>query len=110
MIEIRCDVHTHTLFSRHAYSTIEENVRAAGAQGMELLGSTDHLGSMLAAHTDFTGADSLENYQFFVNQRVWPRTWHGVELRRGAEIDIVDLEGICPIQGAADFRLDLRPL
>ena len=24
--------------------------------------------------------------------------------------DIVDLEGICPIQGAADFRLDLRPL
>lgn len=24
--------------------------------------------------------------------------------------DIVELEGICPIQGAADFRLDLRPL
>lgn len=24
--------------------------------------------------------------------------------------DIVDLEAICPIQGAADFRLDLRPL
>ena len=23
--------------------------------------------------------------------------------------DIVDLEAICPIQGAADFRLDLRP-
>ena len=24
--------------------------------------------------------------------------------------DIVDLEAICPVQGAADFRLDLRPL
>lgn len=24
--------------------------------------------------------------------------------------DVVDLEAICPIQGAADFRLDLRPL
>lgn len=24
--------------------------------------------------------------------------------------DIFDLEAICPIQGAADFRLDLRPL
>ena len=93
MIDIRCDTHTHTIFSRHAYSTIEENVRAAAETGMELLGSTDHLGSMLAAHTDFTGADSLEDYQFFVNQRVWPRAWHGVELRRGAEIDIVDLEG-----------------
>ena len=31
------DVHTHTLFSRHAYSTIQENVTAAKAQGLELL-------------------------------------------------------------------------
>ena len=29
MVRISCDVHTHTLASRHAYSTIEENVRAA---------------------------------------------------------------------------------
>ena len=41
------DVHTHTLFSRHAYSTIQENVTAAKAQGLELLGSTDHFSSML---------------------------------------------------------------
>ena len=40
MIRISCDVHTHTLASRHAYSTIEENVRAAADQNFELLGST----------------------------------------------------------------------
>ena len=32
------DVHTHTLYSRHAYSTIEENVRAAAEAGLEILG------------------------------------------------------------------------
>ena len=29
-LRIACDVHTHTLFSRHAYSTIEENVHVTG--------------------------------------------------------------------------------
>ena len=29
LLENRCDVHTHTVASRHAYSTVEENVRAA---------------------------------------------------------------------------------
>lgn len=87
MLNLRCDVHTHTLFSRHAYSTIEENVRAAAHAGLELLGSADHFGRML-----FTDPD-LRNYQFFINQKVWPRTWHGVTLLRGVEADIVDLEG-----------------
>ena len=34
-------------------------------------------------------------------------------LRKGLTVHrraVVDLEAICPIQGAADFRLDLRPL
>ena len=48
MIRISCDVHTHTLASRHAYSTIEENVRAAADQNFELLGSPDHGSRMLS--------------------------------------------------------------
>ena len=87
MLRPLCDVHTHTLFSRHAYSTLEENVRAAAEAGLELLGSTDHFSSML-----FTEQD-LRDFQFFINQKVWPRTWHGVTLLRGAEADIVDLDG-----------------
>ena len=29
MLQNRCDIHTHTIFSRHAYSTVRENVLAA---------------------------------------------------------------------------------
>ena len=90
---LRCDVHTHTLFSRHSYSTLEENVRAAAEAGLELLGSTDHFSAMLEPGCAFDGADELANYQFYINQRVWPRLWHGVILLRGAEADIVDLDG-----------------
>lgn len=84
---LACDAHTHTLFSRHAYSTIEENVRAAAAAGLELLGSTDHFSRMLFPD------DDLRNFQFFLNQACWPRRWHGVLVLRGCEADIVDLEG-----------------
>lgn len=82
-----CDVHTHTLFSRHAYSTIEECVRAAAAQGVRLLGSTDHFGNMLFENPSFL------DFQYFINRDLWPREWMGVTLLRGLEADIVDLEG-----------------
>ena len=34
MIKIKTDTHTHTLASGHAYSTIEENLRAGKEQGL----------------------------------------------------------------------------
>ena len=40
MLTIKCDLHTHTLYSAHAYSTIEENVREAGELGLELIAMT----------------------------------------------------------------------
>lgn len=86
-LAFKCDTHTHTLYSRHAYSTIEENVRQAAERGLELLGSTDHFSDML-----FTERD-VRNCQYFNNYRVWPRTWHGVRLLHGAEADIVNLHG-----------------
>lgn len=84
---IATDIHTHTLFSRHAYSTIAENVAAARAAGLTLLGSADHFSSMLFPEQD------IRNFQFFYNQGVWPREWDGVTLLRGAEADIVSLSG-----------------
>lgn len=87
MLTIKCDTHTHTLFSRHAYSTIEENVRAAAERGMELLASTDHFSRMLFPEQDF------RNFQYLTNLTSWPRVWHGVTLLRGVEADIIDLEG-----------------
>lgn len=87
MLAITCDVHTHTIFSRHAYSTVEENVRAAAERGFELLGVTDHYSSMLYDEQTF------RNFANFINVSVWPREWHGVRLLRGCEADIVDLDG-----------------
>jgi putative hydrolase len=87
-----CDVHTHTLESRHAYSTIGECVAAAKAAGLELLGSTDHYSSML--YPDPADVQQfLRYYQYFINFEVWPRVWDGVRVMRGVEADIVDLDG-----------------
>lgn len=84
---IQGDVHTHTLFSRHAYSTIEENVRAAADAGLELLGSADHFSGMLFCE------QHLRNFQYFINMGIWPRVWHGVTVLRGCEVDIVGVRG-----------------
>ena len=40
--DIKGDLHTHTIFSKHAYSTIEENIRAALNRDMKFLAITDH--------------------------------------------------------------------
>jgi len=86
-LRVACDTHTHTIYSRHAYSTIEECVRAASERGLELLGSTDHYSAMLSTTLD------VRDFQFYINRVCWPREWHGVRLLRGCEADIVDLEG-----------------
>ncbi|MDY2777238.1 MAG: phosphatase [Collinsella sp.] len=85
--QMRCDAHTHTLFSRHAYSTITENADRARAVGLELLGSADHFSAMLFPEAH------IRNYQFFLNTTVWPRVWDGLVLLRGAEVDIVSIDG-----------------
>ena len=46
-MQLQCDVHTHTIYSRHAYATILENVTAAKEAGLSPLGSTDHFSSIL---------------------------------------------------------------
>ncbi|MBM6774680.1 phosphatase [Olsenella profusa] len=92
MLQNRCDVHTHTLYSRHAYSTLRENVLAAHEAGLELLGVTDHFSDMLFPNTDLHHAD-LRDYQHFINMGIWPRTWEGVRLLHGAEADIRTLDG-----------------
>lgn len=36
------DVHTHTIASGHAYSTLQEMAKAAKDKGLEILGITEH--------------------------------------------------------------------
>lgn len=89
MYDIKCDTHTHTLFSRHAYSTIQENVKEASDMGLELLVSTDHFSDML-----WSDPENAKNYQYlFTSPMTWPREWMGVTLLSGCEADIVGLDG-----------------
>lgn len=87
MLTNLCDTHTHTLYSRHSYSTIRENVLEAASVGLELLASTDHYSCMLYPE------QRPRNFQFFFNYGAWPDEWEGVRLLHGCEADIVDLDG-----------------
>ena len=77
---LSCDIHTHTMFSAHAYSTIEENIYWAAERGLQVLGSADHLSSMVTPCPN-----DLRSFQFFINQDIWPRIWSGVLVLRGAD-------------------------
>ncbi|WP_102338212.1 PHP domain-containing protein [Collinsella provencensis] len=85
--QILSDVHTHTLFSRHAYSTLAEDVAAAQKLGLELLGISDHF-SIMSYRDQF-----LYNFQYLYNMGCWPRDWDGVTVLRGCEADILDYDG-----------------
>lgn len=91
MLKVACDTHTHTLHSRHAYSTIAENVAAARAAGLDLLASTDHFSAMLWPLQPANQV--IKDYQFFLNYHAWPAEWDGVRVLHGCEADIVDLDG-----------------
>lgn len=40
--DILADLHTHTIFSQHAYSTLKENVNVAKNRGLKYIAITDH--------------------------------------------------------------------
>lgn len=86
MYQIKTDTHVHSIFTNHAYSTIEENARYAFDTGIECIAITDHFGPMFIQ--DVQGAI----FQM-VNRVVLPSEIHGVRVLKGMEIDIVDHKG-----------------
>lgn len=85
---IKCDTHTHTSFTRHAYSTLEENIRAAKKRNMELIGTTDHFSSML-----FSDYEDIKSWQYIITMPVLPEEIDGIRHLRAAEVDIESLDG-----------------
>ncbi|MBP1538218.1 MAG: phosphatase [Ruminococcus sp.] len=77
------DMHTHTLASTHAYSTITENCRSAAERGIKVVAMTDHWGEM---------PDSPHIWHF-ENLRVLPRHICGVTVLRGVETNIKNDDG-----------------
>lgn len=77
------DMHTHTVASTHAYSTITENAAWCARNGIKYLGMTDHGTAM---------QDSPDTWHF-ENLRILPDFLEGVRVLRGIEADILDTNG-----------------
>lgn len=82
-MKIELDVHTHTIASGHAFSTLQEMVKVAADKGLKVLGITEHS----------PGIPGTCNPIYFRNLHVVPRRMYGIELLLGAEINILDGEG-----------------
>lgn len=92
------DVHTHTVMSGHAYSTIQEMVQAAAMKGLKVLGITDHGPAMPdACHP-----------MYFHNFGIIPREMYGVKLLMGAELNILNYKGELDLVEEDIDKLDIR--
>ena len=90
------DLHTHTIASGHAYSTIKEMTQAAAEKGIKLLGITEHAMAMPGTCHVF----------YFQNMKVIPREQFGVELMFGSELNVVDYDGNVDMDEHTMKRLD----
>ena len=82
-MNLQFDVHTHTVVSGHAYSTLQENIQVAKDKGLKYLGTSEHAPAMPGAPHIF----------YFQNMRVIPREINGVKILRGVEANIIDYNG-----------------
>lgn len=97
-MNIELDVHTHTIASGHAFSTLQEMVKAASEKGLKLYGITEHS----------PGIPGTCDPIYFRNLHVVPRRMYGVDLLLGAEINILDTEGHIDMDEVMLRILDIR--
>jgi len=97
-IKTELDVHTHTIASGHAFSTLQEMAKAASDKGLKLLGITEHSSGIPGS------CDPI----YFRNLHVVPRQMYGIELLLGAEINILDTAGHLDMDEFYLQKLDLR--
>jgi len=81
-MRLLADLHTHTVASGHAFSTVTELATAAAAKGLELIAITDH-GPAVPG-----GAHAW----FFWNSKAIPGTLSGVRILKGCEANVADTE------------------
>lgn len=95
-MKIIADLHTHTVASGHAFSTVNEMARAAAEAGLAALGLTDH-GPALPG--------GPHRYHFYA-MRFIPRYIDGVRILRGVEANILDEQGTLDLEQQALDSLD----
>lgn len=97
-MRIELDMHTHTIASGHAFSTLQEMAKVGAEKGLKLLGITEHT----------PGIPGTCEPIYFRNLHVVPRRMYGIELMLGAEINILNSNGDIDADEELMKRLDLR--
>ncbi|MEW6698062.1 MAG: phosphatase [Bacillota bacterium] len=80
---LEADLHTHTIASGHAFSTLKEMVDAAALKGLQMIAITDHGITMPGGPHEY----------YFDQILGLPREISGVEILRGVEANIIDVNG-----------------
>ena len=92
------DVHTHTLASGHAYSTMSEMIAEAQKRGLKILGITEH----------GTSIPGTCGWLYFKNYWVVPRQYGDLKLMLGAELNILNTKGDIDMEVKHYRYMDLR--
>lgn len=90
------DMHTHTIASGHAYSTLQENITAAREKGLTFLGLSEHGPGMNGGPRPF----------YFQNYKIIPREYGELRLFCGIEANITDYEGHLDLDDFTMERMD----
>ncbi len=77
------DLHTHTIASGHAYSTLQENLMVAKELGLLYMATTEHGPAMPGSCRPV----------YFGNFRALPDVIDGVRLVKGVEANILNIDG-----------------
>ena len=94
---LAADLHTHTVASGHAYSTIEEMAAQAKENGIKILGMTDH-------GPNLPGGPHIYHFK---NLDVLPQTINGIRILKGVEANITDSKGSLDLPVSNLAKLDI---
>ena len=97
MFHIIADLHTHSIASTHAYSTIGEMVQSAKEKGLFAIAITDHAGLMPGAPRD---------WHFICLASTIPLYYKGVLTLAGIEANVTDFEGNLDLEERDAGQLD----
>jgi putative hydrolase len=95
-MRIIADMHTHTVASGHAYSTVNELAQAAARKGLLALALTDHGPAIPGGPHQY----------HFGAMRFIPHVIDGVRILTGVEANIIDETGLLDLDDSYLQRLD----
>lgn len=96
-MEIKLDLHTHTSFSPHAYSTLWENITFAKERGMEAIAMTNH---------GMSTEDFFHEWHFG-NFNHLPRVINDVVVFTGVECSYIDENASLDLQDRRLEKMDI---